>query len=170
MARYISNNSNSIESINKVENKVEKENDEVVDNRTTIIDAESTKSEITTNSTPIGRVVLSQRSWATPMYFPFWVMDNTEIHVEPGTIITVESDDDQNLMVVGIVEEIKAMSDVPDVMLEFYGWGYGNPTQNMSTHRPIIREAKARVVYRSDGRAEPIVRKYPVRFAEREMR
>ncbi len=125
-----------------------------------------TCTEIT--PTRIGRVVLSQRSWATPTYFPFWVSDDPNIHVEPGTIITVESDDDQNLKVVGIVEEVKSMSDVPDVMSEFYGWGYGNPDENMATHRPIIREARAKVVYRSDGRAEPLVRKYPVRFAEKD--
>jgi len=118
--------------------------------------------------TKIGRVVLSQKSWATPTYFPFWIVDNPNIHVEPGTLATVESDDGQDLKVVGIVEEIRALSDVPDVMSEFYGWGYGNPSQDISTHRPIIREAKARVVYRSDGRAEPIVRKYPVRFAEKD--
>ena len=175
VAKYISENSKfSKGQIETATNEVPKLKETQEESIVTIESPKHTDYETQTatctDETParIGRVVLSQRSWATPTYFPFWVIDDPNIHVEPGILVTVESDDDQDLKVVGIVEEIRAMSDVPDVMSEFYGWGYGNPEQNMSTHRPIIREAKARVVYRSDGRAEPVVRKYPVRFAERD--
>jgi len=112
----------------------------------------------------IGRVALTPYSPATPTQFYFWIKDDPSIHVEPGTLITVE---DSGLKVVGIVEDVKAMSEVPNTMSEFYGWGYGNPEEIIATHRPVIREALAKVITRSDGRSEPLIRKHPVYLADR---
>jgi len=107
----------------------------------------------------IGRVSLTLSSSSTPTQFYVWIKDDPNIHIEPGTLITVE---DENLKVVGIVEDIKAMSEVPNTISEFYGWGYGNPYERISTNRPVIREALVRVISRSDGRTEPLMRKHPV--------
>ena len=115
----------------------------------------------------IGRVSLSYKNPAKPSSFPFWIEDSLNVHVEPGTIITCESDS-ENIKVIGIVENIEAMSDIPNITHDFYSYDYGNPNANLSVERPTVREAVARVVHRNDGRAEPLMRQYPVRFATRE--
>jgi len=114
----------------------------------------------------IGRISLSLHTPATPSSFFFWIKDDESIHVEPGTIVTVGGENGERI--VGIVEDVKAMSDVPSSINEFYSTGYGNPEQELSIERPTVREGNARVIKRSDGRVEPIIRKYPVFFATRE--
>lgn len=113
----------------------------------------------------IGRVSLSQRTPATPSTFFFWIKDDIDLHVEPGTIVTVEGIEEK---IVGIVEDVKACSDVPTSINEFYSTGYGNPEEELAIERPVIREANAHVVKRSNMRVEPIMRKWPVYFANRE--
>jgi len=114
----------------------------------------------------IGRVSLSAYSPSTPTHFYFWVKDDENIHVEPGTIVTAKNEKkDRIVNVVGIVEDIKATSDVPNSTVEFYSSGYGNPEEEIALERPTIREVKVRIVKRSDGRVEPLIRKWPVYFA-----
>ncbi len=120
------------------------------------------------NNEVIGRAVLTPNTPSTATRFYFWVKDDLNIHVEPGTVVTVSSKDNQGtLKVVGIVEDVKAMSEVPSTLSEYYGYGYGNPSTSISTHRPIIRECMAKVICRNDGRIEPLLRKYPVFLASR---
>jgi len=122
----------------------------------------------------IGRISLSVKTPSTPSGFSFWLKDDRGIHVEPGTIITVEEeqrkngDEIQEERIIGIVEDLKAMSDVPTCINEFYSTGYGNPEEELAIERPVIREATARVIKRSDGRVEPVTRKWPIYFASRE--
>lgn len=117
----------------------------------------------------IGRVSISQYTPSSPSNFYFWVRDDEDIHIEPGCIITVQGKtEEREEKITGIVEDIKAISDVPSSISEFYSTGYGNPSEELAIERPVIREAKARVIIRSDGRVEPVIRKWPVYFATRD--
>jgi len=152
---------NLMKSRKKMEEKIEIEEDELK------IKVSKVKEKY---SGIIGRISLSQHTPATPSTFFFWVRNDVNLHIEPGGIITVEGEvgGGEAIKIVGIIEDVKAMSDVPSSISEFYSTGYGNPEEEVSVERPVIREAKARVIKRTDERVEPIVKKWPVYFASHE--
>ncbi|MCD6371872.1 MAG: ATP-binding protein [Candidatus Aenigmarchaeota archaeon] len=122
----------------------------------------------------IGKICITPNTPSTPSTFTFWIKDDPAIHIEPGSIVTVEAPQattdstKESKKVIGIVEDVKALSDVPTSISEFYSTGYGNPEEEMALERPIIREAKARIIKRENLWVEPIIRKYPVFFASGE--
>lgn len=48
---------------------------------------------------------------------------------------------------------------------DFYSTGYGDPSVELATARPVIKVTKVSVVYRTDGRFEPPMGNWPVFFA-----
>ncbi|MCL7386620.1 MAG: hypothetical protein LZ166_03705 [Thaumarchaeota archaeon] len=111
----------------------------------------------------IGRVAPTIHTPATPTEFTFWVEDNESIHVEIGSLVTARSE--SGVRVTGLVSEIKAASDVENVLDSFYAHAFGRPDKEMPTRLPLVMSAKVEVVRRSDGRTEPVRGAWPVAFA-----
>jgi len=110
----------------------------------------------------IGRVAPTLRSPSTPGEFTFWIEDNENIHIEVGNLVTAHN---RGVRVTGLVTDIQAVSDVPEVLDSFYAHAFGRPEVEMPTRIPVVVSARAEVVRRSDGRMEPIRGNWPVAFA-----
>lgn len=117
----------------------------------------------------IGRVSITKYSPSTPTEFIFWVEDREDLHLESMSIITtVGRVQDKDVKITGIVEEVKAISAADSPMDDFYATGYGDPTLEVPTKRPIIKTGKVNIVRRSDGRFEPLIGGWPVYFSTAE--
>lgn len=115
----------------------------------------------------IGRVAVTFRTPAKPSQWYFWVKDDPNIHIEPGQLVTAQSEDgDMQVTVTGIVTDVQAYSDIESVTDSFYGHGYGNPEERLPSRPTVITVGEAETVFRSDSKAEPIRGSWPVRFAE----
>ena len=117
----------------------------------------------------IGRVSITKHSPATPTNFEFWVEDREDLHLESTAIITtIGRIRDKNVKITGIVEEVRAISATDSPMDDFYATGYGDPTLELPTKRPIIKIGKVSIIRRTDGRFEPPMGSWPVYFATAE--
>jgi hypothetical protein len=110
----------------------------------------------------IGRVAPTLTTPTTPSEFTFWLVDDENIHMEIGNIVTAHN---QDIRVTGIVTDIQAVSDIREVVDSFYGHAFGRPDVEMPTRIPVIMSAKVEVVHRNDGKMEPIRGAWPVTFA-----
>lgn len=110
----------------------------------------------------IGRVAPTLDTPATPSEFTFWVEDKEDIHVEVGNIVAARNRD---ITVTGLVTDIRAVSDVREVLDSFYAHAFGRPDVEMPTRIPVVVSAKAEVIRRNDGKIEPIRGTWPVAFA-----
>lgn len=115
----------------------------------------------------IGRVAPTIKTPTTPFRFTFWVKDDEDVHVEVGNIVTARHPRG-NLKVTGIVSDLQATSDVPDVIDSFYGHVFGRPEEDVPTRITTVLSATVEVVRRSDNRMEPIRGFWPVMFASAE--
>jgi DNA helicase HerA-like ATPase len=112
----------------------------------------------------IGRVAPTIATPSTPTEFTFWLKDDDSIHLEVGNIVTAR-DSVSGVYAVGLVSEIKSISDIESVLDSFYAHSFGRPEEKMPTKLPCIMSAKAEVVRRSDGKAEPVRGMWEVTFA-----
>ncbi|MEM3658679.1 MAG: hypothetical protein QXQ66_09760 [Candidatus Hadarchaeum sp.] len=110
----------------------------------------------------IGRIAPTLRSPSTPGEFTFWVEDSEHIHIEVGNLVTAHN---RGVRVTGLVTDLQAVSDVREVLDSFYAHAFGRPDAELPTRIPIVVNAKAEIVRRSDGRMEPIRGNWPVTFA-----
>jgi hypothetical protein len=112
----------------------------------------------------IGRVAPTIATPSTPTEFTFWLKDDDSIHLEVGNLVTAR-DSVTGVYAVGLVSEIKSISDIESVLDSFYAHSFGRPEEKMPTKLPCIMSAKAEVVRRSDGKAEPVRGMWEVTFA-----
>jgi len=115
----------------------------------------------------IGKITITTKSPATPFEFSFWVEDVENLHVEVGTIITAIDVRNRN-KIIGLVDEIKSTSTIDDPIEDFYAMGFGDPTVESPTRRPIIRVASASIIKRLDDRAEPPCSSLPIYYATKD--
>lgn len=134
----------------------------VTEELATTVPTEATREAKERETQWIGRVAPTLSSPSTPGDFTFWVEDNENIHVEVGSIVTAHN---RGVRVTGLVTDIKAVSDVREVLDSFYAHAFGRPEVEMPTRIPVVVSARAEVVRRNDGRMEPIRGTWPVAFA-----
>ncbi len=108
----------------------------------------------------IGRVAITRSSPATPYKFHFWLERKPDTHLELGEFVVVLLPDGQRAL--GIVDEIRAVSDINDVQAHHYTWAFGAPEEEMPTEIPIVREGSANIIYRDDGKTSPFVSSYQI--------
>lgn len=117
----------------------------------------------------IGRVALTIRSQARPTEFEFWAEDRSDLHVEIGSIITTKAPKESGqTKIIAIVTDLYATSATDSPIEDFYSTGYGDASVEPPTTRPVVRVAKAQVVFRDDNRFEPPVGNWGVYFATAE--
>ena len=109
----------------------------------------------------IGRVSITQKTPATPYEFHFWLKTDEDIHIEPGEFIEVILGNGK--IAVGTVEEIQSVSEIDSPISDFYGFMYGQPEEEPITETTIIREGKARIIYREDGMQAPFIKNFAIR-------
>ncbi|MGB9877918.1 MAG: hypothetical protein ACPLPS_09150, partial [bacterium] len=112
----------------------------------------------------IGRVAPTLATPATPNEFTFWLRDDDSIHLEVGNLVTAR-DNRSGIYAVGLVSEVRALSDVEGILDSFYAHSLGRPEIEMPTKMPCIMSAKVEVVRRSDGMSEPVRGMWEVSFA-----
>lgn len=116
----------------------------------------------------IGRVAPTVKSPARPGEFVFWVTEDRSVResvaIEPGRLVSA-TPDDNNVSVLGIINDVEAQCDMVSPAESFYGYGVGNPTASLPTEPVVITIASVEVVYRSDKKAEPITGQWKVRPA-----
>jgi DNA helicase HerA-like ATPase len=116
----------------------------------------------------IGRVTLTTKSVAKPTEFEFWVVDDPNLHLEIGDLITVipgvfsNENKEDSFKIIGIVTDMYVTSATETPIEDFYSTGYGDANIEPPTARPIIRVAKATIVFRSDFKFEPPLGNWPV--------
>lgn len=110
-------------------------------------------------------MTLSKIASATPTTFYCWIKDDSNIHVEPGTILTTIGN---NVRIIGIVNNIEAFTSAESPLDDFYGSNYGNPEVEPPTERAVIRLASVEVIHRSDGKTSPPSVGWKVYFADEE--
>jgi len=117
----------------------------------------------------IGKVTLTIKSVAKPTEFEFWVVDDPNLHLEIGDLITVKIPEvfsneikEDSFKIIGIVTDMYVTSATESPIEDFYSTGYGDANIELPTARPIIRVAKATIVFRSDFKFEPPLGNWPV--------
>jgi len=115
----------------------------------------------------IGRVALTKVSPASPYRFSFWLKHDSSVHVEPGELICVKLDKQEDV-VLAVVDKVESFSDVPDPITHFYSWSFGNPKEEMPTEIPTIRVGEASVIYRVSGSdlSAPFTKSYEIYKSE----
>lgn len=117
----------------------------------------------------IGRVALTIKSQAKATEFEFWSEDRKDLHIEVGSIVTVRGESEEGeVKIVGMATDMYATSATNSPIDDFYATGYGDPTVELPTARPVIKVTKVIVVHRNDGRFEPPMGSWPVYFATRD--
>lgn len=119
----------------------------------------------------IGRICLTSDTPATPTEFHFWMEHRPSAaaevqHIEPGRLVTAV--DQSGTKLIGIVENVQAVCDVRSPVDAFYSHAYGDPHVELPTRRPTVRIVTAEAVWRTDGRFEPPLGDWSVRFATAE--
>jgi len=114
----------------------------------------------------IGRIALTKNTPATPYSFHFWLTRDPRTEVEPGEFVVVPlsmSNADKTETALAVVESIQSLTDLPDPLTHHYSWAFGSPEEEMPTEIPVVRIAKASIVYRTDGKSTPFIGPYPIR-------
>lgn len=128
---------------------------------------EEIEKSVEVQSGIIGRVVISKATPATPYTFSFWLRYDENCHVQPGDMIKIRiPSTGRNKNCIAVVEKVESISDIPDSITGFYSWSYGEPSEEMPTRKPVIRECNARIIYRTDDKHVPFVGPYEVYLAE----
>lgn len=114
----------------------------------------------------IGRVAITTKSQAKATEFEFWSEDRKDLHIEIGSIVTVKGESDEGeVKIIGMAVDMYTTSAILSPIDDFYSTGYGDPSVELATARPVIKVTKVSVVYRTDGRFEPPMGNWPVFFA-----
>ncbi len=116
-------------------------------------------------STIIGRVTITKEHPATPNSFWCWLgtISGMPPNVEVGSLLVTEDNTGQS-RIMGMVEDLEYVSATPDVILDFYGNGYGDPSIIPPTQPALIRLAKLRVLYRQPTEVKPPEGRFSVRY------
>jgi len=110
----------------------------------------------------IGRVAITRETPAEPFSFSFWLKPDKEIYVEPGELVEVSINDKKRQYAIGIVEDAKTTSEKKNIFEHYAGWGLGRAGIESPTEFPIIKHARALLIYRNDGKSSPFTTAHPV--------
>lgn len=129
-------------------------------------EAGENKSDTDGNSRIIGRVAITTKSLAKATEFEFWSEDRKDLHIEIGSIVSVRGESEEGeVKIIGMAIDMYTTSAILSPIDDFYSTGYGDPTVELATSRPVIKVTKVSVVFRNDGRFEPPMGNWPVFFA-----
>ena len=131
------------------------------------IDTRKSKDNVDEEHTRIiGRVAITTKSQAKATEFEFWSEDRKDLHIEIGSIVTVKGESDEGeVKIIGMAVDMYTTSAILSPIDDFYSTGYGDPSVELATARPVIKVTRVSVVFRTDGRFEPPMGNWPVFFA-----
>jgi len=113
----------------------------------------------------IGKVSITRSEPAQPDSFYCWLRSDLDYKVEIGSLLVVEGKEEK---IIATIEELKVSSLIPDIKSDFFGHNYGNPDVEPNIQPAFIREAKLRVLFRSNPYHIPPSQNWKIRLITKE--